>query len=289
MRRRSQTFIAGMARALVHATSSAAEHRKVSDWRNLNSFSARRSRHRRADDFAPHLADEAWCRSEVHQARARRALDEPERLEGFEVRTVEMIDSRPVQRAQVVGGRARSFAEERRPRGGAVMRPARRSCSTAVPRRALVCVVLIARLFVVVVVLGVVEVGVATRPCALVLVHEVHRERRSRSPRMRAARPPRRRGGPRRRPRAVSQNLEPVEVVGREHDRLPAAPSSTMSSTSHCGAVEAAGGSSKSSTSGFMTRTDAIATRFFCPPDSWYGARSASSRCRASRPCVDAR
>ena len=51
----------------------------------------------------------------------------------------------------------------------------------------------------------------------------------------------------------------------------------------------AAVGSSKSSTCGFMTSTDAIATRFFCPPESWNGARSARSAmssiasCRATR------
>ena len=47
---------------------------------------------------------------------------------------------------------------------------------------------------------------------------------------------------------------------------LPAPLSSTMSSTSHCWVrgSSAAVGSSKSSTSGFITSTDAIATRFFC-------------------------
>ena len=52
-----------------------------------------------------------------------------------------------------------------------------------------------------------------------------------------------------------------------------------MSSTIHCWVrgSSAAVGSSKSSTSGFITRTDAIATRFFSPPESWYGARSARS------------
>ena len=60
---------------------------------------------------------------------------------------------------------------------------------------------------------------------------------------------------------------------------LPARCSSTISSTSHCWVrgSSAAVGSSNSSTSGFITSTDAIATRFFCPPDSWYGARSARS------------
>ena len=57
-----------------------------------------------------------------------------------------------------------------------------------------------------------------------------------------------------------------------------------MSSSSHCWVrgSSAAVGSSKSSTSGFITSTDAIATRFFCPPESWYGARSA----RAPMPSI---
>ena len=52
-----------------------------------------------------------------------------------------------------------------------------------------------------------------------------------------------------------------------------------MSSVSQCWVrgSSAAVGSSKSSTSGFMTSTEAIATRFFWPPESWNGARSASS------------
>ena len=52
---------------------------------------------------------------------------------------------------------------------------------------------------------------------------------------------------------------------------MPARFSSTMSSTSHCcvRGSSAAVGSSNSSTSGFITRTDAIATRFFSPPESW--------------------
>ncbi len=60
---------------------------------------------------------------------------------------------------------------------------------------------------------------------------------------------------------------------------LPAARSCSRSSTSqYCvRGSSAAVGSSKSSTSGFITRTEAIATRFFCPPESWNGARSASS------------
>ena len=52
-----------------------------------------------------------------------------------------------------------------------------------------------------------------------------------------------------------------------------------MSSISHCWVrgSSAAVGSSNSSTSGFITSTDAIATRFFWPPESWNGARSARS------------
>ncbi len=60
---------------------------------------------------------------------------------------------------------------------------------------------------------------------------------------------------------------------------LPARLSSAISSTSHCcvRGSRAAVGSSNSRTSGFITRTEAIATRFFSPPESWNGARSASS------------
>ena len=65
---------------------------------------------------------------------------------------------------------------------------------------------------------------------------------------------------------------------------LPARLSSTISSISHCWVrgSSAAVGSSNSSTSGFITSTDAIATRFFWPPDSWYGrAVGEVGRCRA--------
>ena len=67
--------------------------------------------------------------------------------------------------------------------------------------------------------------------------------------------------------RAVSRSWVASTIV------LPAAFSSTMSSISHCWVrgSSAAVGSSNSSTSGFITSTEAIATRFFWPPESWYG------------------
>ena len=88
---------------------------------------------------------------------------------------------------------------------------------------------------------------------------------------------------------AIGEQVERARGRGsRARSSCPPGCSSTMSSSSHCcvRGSSAAVGSSKSSTSGFITSTDAIATRFFCPPESWYGARSARSRDRrASRAC----
>ena len=60
---------------------------------------------------------------------------------------------------------------------------------------------------------------------------------------------------------------------------LPARLRSTIRSMSHSAVrgSSAAVGSSNRRTSGFITSTEAMATRFFCPPESWYGARSARS------------
>ena len=68
---------------------------------------------------------------------------------------------------------------------------------------------------------------------------------------------------------------------------LPAAPSSSIRSISQCWVrgSSAAVGSSNSSTSGFMTSTEAMATRFFWPPDSWNGARSARSAMSSMAAC----
>ena len=120
-------------------------------------------------------------------------------------------------------------------------------------------------------------------PCRSgVLVDEVDASSSSRSAEDVASVGPRRRSGGPRRTRRTGRRARRgvVEVVGRQHDRLAGPRSARRSSSiSHCcvRGSSAAVGSSNSSTSGFITSTDAIATRFFWPPDSWYGARSARS------------
>ena len=69
----------------------------------------------------------------------------------------------------------------------------------------------------------------------------------------------------------VGELAEGSEVVRGADDRFPARCSSTTRSRNQrcVRGSSAAVGSSNSRTSGFVTSTEAIATRFFSPPESW--------------------